>query len=327
MIGPHLDVCAVSRKVDRRLKIFVGVEQRAGWTSNLKINCFAYFSFIFDAYGSIAEAIVHEFCVVNLELSQSDAAIAELLVSSKEELELPSRMKHQLESSSSQELAEILNRRDENLLRYLCLDTNCDLEWDRLPTDVRIMFVKRVASEHYEMSESQLRWIESNRCDQKRIDYQAYLARRDLHACATLSIDEYAAALLRDPAQKVIPVRREIRNDIIDEADRDMAPSDIRSGCLKFFLKPFVRVRTSLRSFIKFFFLAFVAEPEYHRELAYTLNGSVLKKPITFIATSFWRYSWMVQNFLLPFFLVRSISIVLICSSINVPTCKTSRNS
>lgn len=43
MVGPKRDICAVSRKVDRRLKIYVGMEiQGRDWMSNLNSNAHAY---------------------------------------------------------------------------------------------------------------------------------------------------------------------------------------------------------------------------------------------------------------------------------------------
>jgi hypothetical protein len=237
-------------------------------------------------------------------MSHSDAVIAELLVSSTEELILPQRMKRQLEESSSQELLQVLNRRDEELVRHLCLDTHCDRQWESLPNDVRVMFLRRVACEPFEVNDSEVEWIESNRCDQKQIHHQTYLARRDLHACVSLLIDEYAAALLRDPVQKTISVRREIINDIAAEAAREVAPLEIRSGW-RILLKPFTRIRRFSSIFVKFLFLGFIAEPEYQRELVYVLRGNFFKRPITFLATALWSYARFLQNILLPFFFVR----------------------
>ncbi len=214
-------------------------------------------------------------------------------------------MKHQLESSSSGELYQIINRRDEELVRHLCLDTNCDLDWDNLPNDVRVMFVKRVASEPYEVSDIHLQWIESKRC--QKILYNIYLARQDLHGCVSLMIEEYAAALLRDPVQRIVPVRREVADDMVDEAERSTAPSTVRLGFLRSLFKPFDRISRFARTFVKFMFLAFIAEPEFQRELAHCLSGNFLRIPMTFIATRVWIYSRMIQNLIVPFFIVFSL--------------------
>ena len=304
MIGRHHDVYAVSRKVDKQLKIFVGVDSQGGWTNNLEINCHAYLPLLCRLH-RIAEAIVHEFCEVGLGLTHSDAVLAELLVSSREELELPHRIRHQLETSSSRELYDIINRRDEELVRHLCLDTNCDLEWDSLPNDVRATFVKRVISEPYELNDVHLRWIESK--SGQKIPCHTYLARRDLHGCVCLMIEEYAASLLRDPVQRTVPVRREVVNDMVLDAERAMDPSTVRTGFFSTLLRPLDSISRVVRTVVKFMFLAFIAEPEFQRELAYCLTGSLLRIPLTFIATRVWIYSRMIQNLLVPFFFVCSL--------------------
>jgi hypothetical protein len=251
----------------------------------------------------IAEAIVHEFCESSIGLSHGDAVLAELLISSKERPELPRRMKHQLEASSIDELYQILNHRDEELMRHLCFNINPDLEWESLPNDIRTTFVKRVSNKPYTLNEIQLQWI-SNRLN-KRISYQTYLARRDLHAYLALLIDEYAAVLLRDPIQRTVSTRR-IVNDIAGDSQKEMAPLNVQYGFFGLLLRPIKRVVRVYLTFMKFLFLALIAEPEFQRELAYVLNDNFLRIPLTFIATRFWIYARIIQSHLFPFFFVLS---------------------
>jgi hypothetical protein len=42
MINSKHDICAVSRKLGTGLKIFIGMEQGAGWTTNFRINSHTY---------------------------------------------------------------------------------------------------------------------------------------------------------------------------------------------------------------------------------------------------------------------------------------------
>lgn len=211
-------------------------------------------------------------------------------------------MKHQLEASSIDELYQILNRRDEELVRHLCFNANPDLEWESLPSDLRTTLVNRVCGKPYTLNEPQLQWM-SNRSN-KRIPYQTYLARRDLHASLALLIDEYAAVLLRDPVQRTVPTRRVVVNDIAGDSQREMAPSKVRRGFLGLLLQPVNHVVRTYLTFMKFLFLAFIAEPEFQRELAYVLNGRLLRIPLTFMATRFWIYARLIQSRLFPFFFV-----------------------
>jgi hypothetical protein len=306
LVGQKQDICAVSRKVDRRLKIYVGMDLRGSsdWMNNFNSNARAYVPAAHNSNCSIAEAIVHETCEVGLGLSHSDAVLAELLVSSTEELRLPLRVQRQLEASSTRELLEILNARDQELVRHLGLQTNFDHDWDNLPFDVKVMLVKRVCGETYEINETQLKWIES-KCG-NRTPYLVYLARRDLNTCLALLIDEYTSTLLRDPAQKTVPTRRESVNNIVQEVQIGVAP---RKSRVQFIKTPYRRVARIGRNFIKFLIVALIAEPEFQRELAYLLTGNPFRRIFVFILTRLWAYSRFIQDLLLPFFMVHSLQL------------------
>jgi hypothetical protein len=247
----------------------------------------------------LAEAIVHETCEVSLGFSHSDAVIAEFLISFHEKLELPLRIKLQLEKSSSEELYKFLHRRDEELARHICLGKDPDHGWENLPAKVRTMLLKRIASDAYEIDESQREWIQS----QQSIPYDTFLARRDLHGCLTLLIDEYVATLLRDPAHKP-PTDTRVVVNLVTAAEHEVAP-ERPTGLLHTIFLPLSLLGRALQTFIKFFVLAFIAEPEYQRELAYVLRGRFLKTPVMLLATTVWAYARIVQDLVMTFYLVR----------------------
>ena len=252
---------------------------------------------------------------MGLGFTHSDAVVAELLVSSEEELDLPLRMKRQLDMSSTEELYAILNRRDRELVRHLCLGKDPDFCWEYLPNDVRVMLIKRAGSARYEIDKSQMEWIQTMNNNTTQISYNVSLARRDLNACITLMIHEYTSTLLRDPAQRSVPTRQPIHDDITREIELEVAPDDDSHGVLGALTRPYSRFARSIRTFIKFFVLALIAEPEFHRELAYVLTGKFLRRPITFIATRIWIYARILQDMILPFFLVIPFTLFLIYSS------------
>ena len=241
---------------------------------------------------------------MGLGFSHRDAVVAELLISSEEDLDLPLRMKRQLDMSSIEELYAILNRRDRELLRHLCLGIDPDFGWESLPNDVRVLLIKRACSLRYEVDNSQIEWIQEISNHTTQIPYDIFLARRDLNACIALMVDEYVSGLLRDPAQRYVPPRYEVRNDVVRDIALEVAPEKPRYGILGPIIWPLSRLGRSIRTFIKFFVLALIAEPEFHRELAYVLTGKFLRRPITFLATRIWIYSRILQDWILPFFLV-----------------------
>ena len=185
------------------------------------------------------------------------------------------------------------------------------------------MFLKRVTSEAYALNENLLSWIERNRCGESGVSCQTYVARENLHVCVALLIDEYATNQLREPLQTVVPARRPIPNSIAAEVERKLRPTAEKSGLLVIVFKPFAFVGKSMRTFIKFLFLALIAEPEFQRELAYVLTGNIFRKIITFMVTRIWIFARFMQVSILPFFFVFSQSITLIASFTNgrMPKC------
>ena len=228
--------------------------------------------------------------------------LAELLVSSREQVNLPNRIQMQLEKSSSAELASILNLRDRELVRHLCLGLETDRYWESLPNEVRRMLLRRVSSQSCEINAGQLEWIKGL-CG-PRMPHDAFLARRELHVWVTLLIDDYASELFRDPANRAVPLRREKPNNYNQEIEELVAPAPPRSGFWHCITAPFRYVTRVLRSSIKFLVLAFIAEPEFQRELAYALRKKWIRPAVVFIATRFWIYAKIVQDTVLPFYLV-----------------------
>jgi hypothetical protein len=234
---------------------------------------------------------------------------------------LPLRIQRQLDMSSTSELVEILNTRDTELVRHMGLETDFDQDWDSLPYDVKVMLVKRVCGEPYEINELQLDWLE-RKCG-NRTPYHVYLARRDLNACLALLVDEYTATLLRDAGQTLVPVRRQRPRNIVQEVESEVVAHKGRFHLLKCGYRRAVRIS---RNFIKFIIVALISEPELQRELAYLLTGNPFRRLFVFIITRLWLYSRFVQDLCLPFFMVPPlVRTHLTCSSPADRTSKSSR--
>jgi hypothetical protein len=90
----------------------------------------------------------------------------------------------------------------------------------------------------------------------------------------------------------------------VTAAEREVAPVKL-SGLWHGIFRPIALLCRALQTFVKFFVLAFIAEPEYQRELAYVLRGRFLKTPVMFIATCVWVYARIVQDVVMTFYLVR----------------------
>jgi len=165
------------------------------------------------------------------------------------------------------------------------------------------MLLRRVESQSCEINAGQLEWIKSLSA---RVPVDTFLARRDLHVWLTLLIDDYVALLLR--AQRSVPERRKTLN-YVQRIEDSVAPLPRRRGIFAYL--PFNYIARTLRGFIKFLFLAFIAEPDFQRELAYALRRMWIRPVVMFIATSAWFYAKFVQDIVLPFYLVTHFKVVL----------------
>src|SRR5579862_6050240 len=318
-------VFSVSRKVGGRLIVYIGMEllRSRDLTANLNDHCQMSGLRKLLANVRIAESIVHQTCRVGLGLSHSDALLAELLVSSAAEVKLPRRVERQLELSSREELFEILQRRDQELVHQLCLHTNCERDWDSLPSDVRSAYVKRASAEPYQVNEMLRRWIESNGCNQT---YEAYLARRDLHVILSLRTYAYAKTLFQSSSQQALPPRRNVAPDFISRLEESIAGCERFGRVIGLPLLAFNWLRRWFQTVVKFFVLILIAEPEFQRELNCVLKRRWIRGLVMFLCTRIWIYCREIQCLILPFFMVVEvplcmliISFMAVRVSINLP--------
>jgi len=253
----------------------------------------------------IVEALVHETCEALFGLSHSDAVLAEQLLQVEHGFMVPYRIRRQLEMSSIEELQTIVDRRDQTLVQHLCLQINTDRDWESLPQGVREMLVKRVSSEVYQITDALTEWLHHHSGEQ--LQPEQYLARRDHHVHLSLLIHQYAVRLLRKPSQRAVETRRDMIDNSLSDIDREVAPSQNRAGYIHWLRFPFVRVFRSFGTIMKFTVLMLIAEPEFQRELAYLLKGNKLKHLIMFLSTRFCIYAHLVQQAVLPWFMVSSL--------------------
>ena len=228
------------------------------------------------------------------------------------------RIINQLETLSDKELYEILSRRDDELIKHLTLDTDCDRDWENLPNDVKVMFFKRVCGEAYEVNGSGLKWLETNRCN-PQVPYDVYLARHDLYMRLELLISDYAASLLRTPALHIMSNQHQVNRNLVSEAKREIAMSN-RHGVIDYLLAPFLAAKRWLRTFAKFSFIVLIADPEFQREMAYLLRQSWLGAIVMFLTTRLWMYSHFLQELLVPLFMVLCLLRFKLISTIIVHT-------
>ncbi|KKY22813.1 putative glycosyl group 1 family protein [Phaeomoniella chlamydospora] len=293
---PEQKIRALSCKSGDRLHIFVilGLDIVGDqWTLNIERNC-----------QIVAEAIFQAICEARLGFSHAHSLLAELLMgenSTGEELFVPEGIKRRLETSAT-DRAQILDNCDNTLLRYLLLGLDCEREWDNQPKVVRSFLLKRCFGQSESLSASVASWIHSRFCVKHSIDVEEYVARCNLGATLTVSINTSAKAL--EGSRAYIEQRSELSDPNYKKLYRSLPLSSTNeTGSRLHSLKHcLIRFHQKLQVCVKFLIISLVADPEYQRELDYKLRGKplFLHWPLTFFLNGVWSFCNALQRLLLP---------------------------
>jgi hypothetical protein len=222
---------------------------------------------------------------------------------------IPSRIKNYLtasKSSSTQAQAVAQNCEDE-ALKFLALGFDVDILWDHLPRDIRELIIKRCTGQDSGVTRSQNEWLVIHHA--RGTPIKTLLTRFNLGAFVAMSGRRYA-----------LGARDYTRDDAIDEKlyHEDTLDSlsflRVKPPIAKFTMRkigrtlkfPFSVVYHNLGVFLKLLAIAFVAEPEFQRELDYALHSTpmIIRDIIIFVATGIWKYTKFLQNLVMPIFLL-----------------------
>jgi hypothetical protein len=191
------------------------------------------------------------------------------------------------------------------LLHKLCLGFDCDTQWDALPLEIRRLFLRRCLGGRGPFTNTEMSWINSNVPAEESCTILSRVARYDLGAY--LAVNKYNFFQHRGDQALNEKEYRQLTADI----QRSYHPVLNRSaGSLisvstDYVRKPLAYFYHSVGTWVKFFFLACMADPEFQRELngALVRTPRIIAKPATFILTGLWIYSRAAMSVALPFFL------------------------
>jgi hypothetical protein len=222
---------------------------------------------------------------------------------------VPSRIKNYLmaSKSSSTQAQSVAQSCEDEALKFLALGFDVNLVWDHLPRDIRELIVKRCTGQHDGLTRSQNEWLVAHHAQGTPI--KTFLTRCNFGAFVAMSGRSFA-----------LGARDYTRDDAIDEKlyHEDTLDSlsflRVKPPIAKFTLRkigrslkvPFSAVYHNLGVCLKLFAIAFVAEPEFQRELDYALHSTpiIIQHIILFLATGVWKYTKFLQNIVMPIFLL-----------------------
>lgn len=253
----------------------------------------------------VAEAVIQATSESQLGLSHDHSMLAEVLAaedSGSGEVELPDGLKRQLETSAT-ERSRVIANGDRTLLRYLLLGIDCERDWDKLPKQVRVFLLKRCCGQSEPITAIEESWIRAQISTTDGIDLEEYVARCDLGATLTVSIYSFAkshedlSGVFSDsePEYPDLSNARLLRSALSSSTKQSRTITDLP----KLYTAALYH---HVHICIKFICLSLTADPEYQRELDYTMSAkpAFIRWPITFFLNGIWSFCKILQGIVLP---------------------------
>lgn len=173
------------------------------------------------------------------------------------------------------------------LLRDLCLGFDCDLEWEGLPEDIRRCILDRALGVSTILTEDQTTFLTRRLHMSTGTDIETYLARCNYGALVTASALRYARLWVA-AGEFNREHNLERTNSIVDllSSSNVQAKPSLKDNVLLYA----GNIYHGLGTMAKFFFVAFVADPEYQRELKWTISNTprLLKATSRVILNGIW---------------------------------------
>ncbi|KAK4869928.1 hypothetical protein LT330_005652 [Penicillium expansum] len=275
-LGPSIRALSCSTGNQLKLAITVGglLDERLDISANCQI---------------IAETLLHAVTELMMGIPHEYASLAGSIVSGGVTHTMAQQLREEANTTT------VVRWAKKELLRQLCLGFEADLHWDKLPTEVRDVLLKRCLGQQCSLSNSQRQWLQKNLCTFDTDDLNIHVARCNLGAATAISVLDYAhwgtgeGALPKEPetSKYISYIPRKL----------PIALSLVRS--------PASYIYHKLGSMVKFFVVALVADPEFQREFNHVTRTlpTVVRVPVVFLFNMVWVYSKIVQDLGLSFFL------------------------
>jgi hypothetical protein len=252
-----------------------------------------------------------------LGYSSHDAVLAQTLWLNNgvwsEDSVVPSVLERQLKINSklgnAPELLDVLRKQ---LLKDLCLGVDPDIEWEALPSETRHYLINRCVGISTSVPEEQKPIFADKLKVPSGVSLETYIARYNYAAfISAISLSRATAWVTGDFSSRLHELTRVASLPVlpvIDLHENTATPP-------KYSVYDRIRVCTGiiyhyLGKLCKFFSIAFVADPEYQREVRHGFPGAA--HPGNFLVRGvligIWMWSKSVQQFLLPILLVSTSS-------------------
>ncbi|KAF1943566.1 hypothetical protein EJ02DRAFT_342982 [Clathrospora elynae] len=295
------DLRAISHYADGHLTLYLSSDSKAAVSrqTNVSSSCV-----------TIAETLLHACSETMFGMPHFQAEVTESMLACREvsnELyptsECSKRSMPSLILGPDALAFEAANRKE--LLRSLCLGFDCDTQWDALPLEIRRLFLRRCLGVRAPYTNTEMSWINANVPAEDSCTILSRIARYDLGAY--LTVNKYKSLKNRGDSALTGKEYRQMTADIQEAYHPVLNRSAVTLfGIFTEYVRiPIAYVYHTAGTWVKFFLLACMADPEYQRELNGALihTPRILARPATFVLTGLWIYSRIAMSVALPFFL------------------------
>jgi hypothetical protein len=192
------------------------------------------------------------------------------------------------------------------LLRDLCLGFECDAEWEALPADIRKYLITRCLGHSAPLGNDQIRFLSSKLNISSDLKFDTFLARCN-HAALVdaLSLSRASAWVSGDQSRRshLYPAPLGSMSVLnLFARTSPITPHSLSDKVRKYCGFIYHQIGVGC----KFFSVAFVADPEYQREVKCTFSYGprVTQSMSRIFFMSIWLWSKAIQTLFLPIFLV-----------------------
>jgi hypothetical protein len=296
-----MDLRAISQYADGRLILYMASDSKRSASAQLNVssNC-----------TTIAETLLHACSQTMFGIPSYQAEVTESMLACK----VVSEHVHPVSECGKRSMPPLLQgtaalsfqvscRR--KILRHLCLGYDCDTQWDVLPLDIRRLFLRRCLGVRAPFTNIEMSWINNNVAAEDSCSILTRVARHDLGAYLASS----KLTHFQDRGDQALNEKeyRQLTADIRKSYHPVLNRSAISLfGIFTDYIRmPLAYVYHSVGTWVKFFFLACMADPEFQRELngALARTPKFVARPTTLVLTGLWIYSRTAMSIVLPFFL------------------------
>ena len=193
------------------------------------------------------------------------------------------------------------------LLDNLCLGIDCDTRWEQMPREIREKLLKRCLGELVVFNEPERQWLQQHVGAEPGCDLDTRIARHDLEAL--LNAHKYNFFQIQWPLQSRDKVYRQEMPNIksIEHSHLNAVKKSFLQRLVERVKSPIASAYHFLGIWIKFFIVAWMADPEYQRELACTLVDSpnFVRLVATILFNGMWIIAKTAQSLSLPIFIYK----------------------